>query len=303
MTERGTKTLIGAFVLSALALLIVGIMLVGSGSLFSRNMQFVLYFSESLRGLAPGSPVYFKGVPVGKVMSIQIAAERDLNFDAPVIIEMQSDIFAEFDKSSGFSLTGNDQVAQVLVRRGLRARLGMLSVVTGQLSVDLDIFPDAPPVDPEMLESFRGIPQIPTMPATLTALLDVIDRMPVGEIANRLLDLLRNVDTQVAGLNLPALTNELRLTLAGWSRLSSQAETALTAYSTLARHVDVQLVSTLHRVSELSQSLIDVFGVDSATVLELNRTMQALREASQAITNLAVLLEMRPESLIFGRVP
>lgn len=60
MTEKGTKTLIGFFVMCALTLLIGGVMIVGSGS-FSSAARFVCFFDASLRGLLPGSPVYFRG--------------------------------------------------------------------------------------------------------------------------------------------------------------------------------------------------------------------------------------------------
>ena len=63
MTERSTKTFIGAFVLGALALLVAFILLLGSGSLGAKNPTFVLYFNTSLKGLSQGSPVYFKGIP------------------------------------------------------------------------------------------------------------------------------------------------------------------------------------------------------------------------------------------------
>lgn len=69
MTERGTKTFIGFFVLGALALFIAFILLLGSGRLGDRNPTFVLYFETSLKGLTQGSPVYFKGIRIGKVAS------------------------------------------------------------------------------------------------------------------------------------------------------------------------------------------------------------------------------------------
>ena len=62
MTERGTKTFIGFFVLGALALFIAFILLLGSGRLGEKNPTFVLYFDTSLKGLTQGSPVYFKGI-------------------------------------------------------------------------------------------------------------------------------------------------------------------------------------------------------------------------------------------------
>ena len=44
-----------------------------------------------------------------------------------------------------------------------------------------------------------------------------------------------------------------------------------------------------------------LFRADSAVVVEFSQTMQALRKAAQALDNLAVLLELKPDALIFGR--
>ena len=93
MTERSTKTFIGAFVLGALALLVAFILLLGSGTLGAKNPTFVLYFNTSLKGLIQGSPVYFKGIRIGKVNSIQIRPElHSARFQTPVVIEIERKI-------------------------------------------------------------------------------------------------------------------------------------------------------------------------------------------------------------------
>ena len=65
MSKPASKALIGAFVLGALALAIATAMILGSGALFSRRIKFDVYFTGSVKGLQVGSPVMFKGVPIG----------------------------------------------------------------------------------------------------------------------------------------------------------------------------------------------------------------------------------------------
>ena len=52
---------------------------------------FVLVFKESVRGLAPGAPVEFRGIPVGEVteVSAQIDA-KTFEFSAPVTIRLDA---------------------------------------------------------------------------------------------------------------------------------------------------------------------------------------------------------------------
>lgn len=325
MTERGTKTLIGAFVLGALALLVAGVLLVGTGVLFKKNVEFVLFFDTSLRGLVQGAPVYFKGVRVGKVMSIQISAdEDDREFRTPVVIELENALITGARKGDDdeYNFMRNEEVVQDLIRRGLRAKLGMQSFITGQLTVDLDILPDARPVDPLTLARFRGLQQIPTVPSSLDAMLDVLSRIPLEDIAKKFMAVVDNVNTQLDGMDLPALTagitelsREMRTQLAELPTLRRDAQAALNDISALARHADAELgatsrradkaladISSLSRAARKAMDSADMLlREDSAPMIELSQTMRALRDAAASVSNLATLLELQPDALIFGR--
>lgn len=326
MTERGTKTLIGAFVLGAVALLVAGILLVGSGTLFSKSVEFVLYFDSSLRGLVAGSPVYFKGVRVGKVVSIQISVgSDDQEFRTPVVIELENALITgatRGDPDADYTFMNNEQIVDGLIRRGLRAKLGIQSFITGQLTVDLDIVPDAPPVDPASLRRFRGIQQIPTMPSSLDAVLAEASQIPVQEIAHEALLALEGINRQLEGLDLPAmgrslmaLSEEIRTEVEDLAAVRRETMVALHDFSALARNADRELTGALRRantvlndVSSLtraSRSAVDSAALllreDSAPMLEFGQTLQALRDAAAAVTNLATLLELKPDALIFGR--
>ena len=321
MTEKGTKTLIGFFVMCALTLLIGGVMIVGSGS-FSSAARFVCFFDASLRGLLPGSPVYFRGVRVGKVVSIQINADADeLTFRTPVVIELEKSALksSHADLASLLSRGSADtSLLTDLVRKGLRARLGTLSFVTGQLSVDLDMLPDAPPPTPEQMRPYDGIIQIPTMPSSLDEMLNLVTDVPVRDIAGETLLALRRINGQLEGLNLP----ELAASLTELSRQATELARELTAQSRGLTEVREQAVATMERYGELAarmeKSARDISGMgvsarltmdslrllvreDSAPLVEFSQTMRALRDAADSINNLATLLELKPDALIFGR--
>ena len=51
----------GAFVVGALVLLVIAVIAFGSGQLFRKTKEFVLYFDGSVNGLRIGAPVKFKG--------------------------------------------------------------------------------------------------------------------------------------------------------------------------------------------------------------------------------------------------
>ena len=56
-SKRASPTLIGVFVLGALAIALAGLAVFGSGKLFRRTAQFVMVFGGSVNGLSVGAPV------------------------------------------------------------------------------------------------------------------------------------------------------------------------------------------------------------------------------------------------------
>ena len=72
MQEQGKKTLIGAFVVGALALGVDGVVAFGGTDLFAEKDRFVVYFEGFVDGLEPGSPIMFRGMRIGEVESLHL---------------------------------------------------------------------------------------------------------------------------------------------------------------------------------------------------------------------------------------
>src|SRR5512136_691472 len=89
MSKSANRTLIGAFVVGAVALAVILLIILGSGRLFSHNFINVMYFRGSVKGLNVGSPVMFRGVKIGSVKRIELLYDaRDLSFLIPVYVEI-----------------------------------------------------------------------------------------------------------------------------------------------------------------------------------------------------------------------
>ena len=88
MAKKVSKTLIGGFVVGAVALIVAGVAIFGSGKFFKEKRNYVLFFQGSLKGLNQGSPVVFKGVKIGSVIDIALQVNtEDLTVQIPVLIE------------------------------------------------------------------------------------------------------------------------------------------------------------------------------------------------------------------------
>ena len=65
MTESRKPFFIGAFLLAGVALLAAGLLLLSRDSLFSKPVEYVVYFTGALDGLDVGADVTYRGVKVG----------------------------------------------------------------------------------------------------------------------------------------------------------------------------------------------------------------------------------------------
>ena len=160
MNQRANPKLIGAFVVGAVALVVVGVLLLGGAKWLTQKRTFVAYFEGSVKGLNVGAPVEFQGVQVGSVTDIQLqflTAEKE--FRIPVFIQIEPGRMTEV----GRQIEVHGQLLKPLIERGLRAQLEMQSLVTGQLIVQLGMHPDTP----IRLVGDGKVPEIPTAPTTM----------------------------------------------------------------------------------------------------------------------------------------
>src|SRR5262245_34523253 len=180
MGKKANPTLIGLFVVGAIALAVIGVLVFGSGQFFKHTEKFVLFFPGSVNGLSAGASVKFKGVDIGTVKDIKLVLERegkkDSQFTIPVFVEVDpSKIFVDGQR---LEMTDPKNL-QELIDRGMRGQLQSQSLVTGLLFVQIDFFPDTPlkyvlpqPSDPM---------EIPTVPTTLeqasSAAREIIDEL------------------------------------------------------------------------------------------------------------------------------
>ncbi len=120
-------------------------------------ITYALKFTGTVRGLSIGAPVEYRGIRVGTVKRI-VAGEDPVYkwiISPVVIIDIEPERimgYRDVEDSEARSRllfeqleTNPQQRIEFLDEKGLRARLETGSLVTGQLFVNLDIFPDAQP--------------------------------------------------------------------------------------------------------------------------------------------------------------
>ncbi|HEX5058415.1 MAG TPA: MlaD family protein [Kofleriaceae bacterium] len=195
MSKHASPTVIGAFVVTALSLLLAGLLVLGGGKYFRSTAKLAVYFDGSIAGLRVGAPVKFRGIDIGEVTSIKInmtGAIRDpQNVRVRVVIQIDEGLLSS-QGVNGIDLNDKKQVS-MLVDRGLRAQLATESFVTGMRYVSLDIKPNAEAV----LMNDRKYPEIPSIRTSQQAITDKLERV---------LD-------KIADTDLPALIDSLKATI------------------------------------------------------------------------------------------
>src|SRR5689334_24962763 len=93
--EKFSYFKIGIFVISAVILGVLGVVVLGAGAIFQKKNIAETYIDESVQGLDVGSPVKFRGVPVGRVEDISLtsAAYRTRLEYVLVRMSVSSDMF------------------------------------------------------------------------------------------------------------------------------------------------------------------------------------------------------------------
>jgi paraquat-inducible protein B len=334
MSRKANPTLIGAFVLGALALAIVATLLLAGGSWFGERRQHVLYFEGAAQGLQVGAPVVFLGVKVGTVKQIQLGLDaQSRRFVVPVMIEVQPQVVRT---RGGENVDLRDRATiRQLVERGLRARLRLQSLLTGQLYVDLDFHPEKPAVfaalDPELSE----IPTIRTAVQELTTKLEgfpmdkfLNDVAAISGAVNKLMsaqatqDLPQRLDVTLRHLQSLAarfdaqggpILNDVRGNLAEMNKALLAAQAALAKLDTAADRVadlakpDSRMVSGMTQASEeLAKAAAAVRSLseqESPTTQNLNAALKEIARAADALRQLAETLEQQPDAIWRGKRP
>ncbi|WP_233888951.1 PqiB family protein [Paraburkholderia flagellata] len=242
-------------------------------------VKYVADFTESVRGLTVGAPVDFRGIVVGEVTAIYTRFDpTTAKFTIPVEIDLYPELFTSRYEAGATSAPGgrlsNDPhaLADRLVAKGLRLQLRTGNLLTGQLYLAADFFPDAPKAAVNWASS---PPELPTIPGNLQRLQD-------------------NITQLVAKLNtipFDAIGKNTRETLASAKTLLNDLDTMVVpqAQGTLAAaHTALDSANNaLQPNSPLQQNATDM-------IQELSRTATAFR-------TLADYLERHPEALIRGK--
>jgi len=243
----------------------------------------VMVFRESVRGLAAGAPVDYRGIPIGEVRSVTFAAGRN---GAPPAILVRADLYPERLQGEAPGSESEPVALERLIQRGLRAQLRQGNLLTGQLYVALDFTAGPVAIGGPTSDGALRIPTTPSafteLQVTLANVAKKLERLPLEDLAHDVRGTLRAIDA----------------TLAESQQLLATARQDLAP--ALGRAV-AEMRETLARARETLAGARETLAADAPVQSELRTMMQEIAQAAEAVRLLAETLERQPEAIVRGK--
>jgi paraquat-inducible protein B len=311
MGKRVSPAAIGAFVVASFAILIVALIVVGSGRIFTRPVRFICMFQGNLNGLKIGAPVKVRGVQIGTVATIQL---RLLPYQGrmlpgikglrlPVIIDVdRSQLLARGGTGAALDKSGFDDA----IKQGMRAQLATESLLTGLLYIDLGLHPNTPikfvlePGGP-----YREIPTVRTdlaqLQERLTHTLDKFDKVDFQALVVSITDAANSIKTLTGSPELKAALESLKGTIANLNQavnsardLINNANAKVGPLVTDFRESSDEANKTMKETRAVLVSLQQTLDPNSPLAVHLNQTLESLTETSQSLGEFADYLHRNP---------
>ena len=284
---------IGFFVLSGAALIVIVIGIAGA-RVFNKKVTLAeTYFAESVTGLDIGSPVKYRGVPVGEIKRIGFVYSEYGNHKDELLTHDSARkilVVMALDPEK-FGLLGNqtaEKVLNELVKQGLRVKLA-LSGVTGLAYLELDYFPSEWDLgDVKSLSWSPRNPYIPAAVSTMTTFKKAID----------------DVFVKLSAVDLQALGDEMIATLYLFQKKLGSADVAALSAEATA------LLSEVRTTNQSIKKLIDSPELEklpanlSATVASARRSAEGVETQIKPLAETLSGLVARASTLVetFGGV-
>jgi paraquat-inducible protein B len=245
-------------------------------------VPFTMYFSGSLRGLLVGAAVDFSGVTIGEVKSIHAEYDPAINaMRMPVEVALYPERLRSLSLKTMEKPSPEQKKARFdgWVDAGLRAVVKTGSLLTGQLYVALDFFPDAPKAK---VDWSKTPPVLPTVPGGLQEL-----QLMVANIA-------KNIEK----LPLDKISADLRVALQSFSRTLQSSDVMV---NRLNKEVTPAARDALQESRGMIHAAERTLAQDAPLPQDLRDALRELNRASQSLRLLGDYLERHPEAIFRGK--
>ncbi len=318
MNKRVSPAVIGAFVVASFTILVVAVIVVGSGKMFTRPVRFICMFQGNLNGLKVGAPVKVRGVQIGTVAAIELRLLPSQGRMRPGIKGLRLPVIIDVDRSQVLARGATGEALETAgfddwIKRGMRAQLATESLLTGLLYIDLDLHPNTP--IKFVLESegpYREIPTVQTdlaqLQERLTQVLDKFEKIDFQALVVSITDAANSIKTLTGSPELKATLESLKGTIANLNQavnsardLINNANAKVGPLVTDIRESSDEANKTMKETRTALVSLQQTLDPNSPLAVHLNQTLDSLTETAQSLGEFTDYLQRNPGALLRGR--
>ncbi|OBU24646.1 intermembrane transport protein PqiB [Photobacterium aquimaris] len=252
--------------------------------MFEQHLDFVMLFSESIRGLKAGAPIEYRGIQIGTVQKVPLrlptSQEGFTSKQIPVLVRI--DLGRVYDRSDEGTLASLKANLEKEFKQGLRATLKTGNLLTGALYVGTDVYKAEKPIK---LMTYDGYEVFPTkagdlaeVQKQLTNLLNKFNKLPVEDTLNSMTATLKASEKTMA---------TMQKTINDLDRLLKQKDTQ-------ALPGDVR--ASLKQI----QTTLNGFGPDAAPYQNLEGALTRFEAVMTELQPVLRQINEKPNSLVFG---
>ncbi len=253
---------------------------------YTLSYSYLLKFSYSVKGLAVGAPVEFRGIKVGQVDDVRLADIGKAKQSLEVYIRLEPQ---RFDDSLVPTREELDVTLAKLVTQGLRAEIKTGNLLLGSKIIELYFNDEAVP---DSLTMVGGIAQIPTIDEPFDQMerfTRALSQIPTESIGKGVDDTFKSLSSILKVFNDKKTADALHGTLANAEKATAHLDEAID---------DARL--TLNQLTQTLKSVDHTIAPDSQLHAEFLQTLKSVGEASDSFDRFVEELYRYPNSLVFG---
>ena len=239
---------------------------------YTHHIDYVMEFKQSLRGLVPGAPVEYRGIPVGYVKEILFddlmkskSTHYEQNRSIPVLISIEPGRIGLPDTED--SVEQMKTSIALNVEGGMRGSLETGSMITGSLFINIDYRQGMPTAKLGEMMGYASIPTVEVgfdkLEAQISSFLTKINDMPLNETMatvsdtmNAMTGTLNTIDSLVKDIHAQEVSAELVKTLKDTQEMMRAVGPGSSAYEAIEGSMN-KLNETLYNVESLTRTLND----------------------------------------------
>ncbi len=291
--------LIGAFMLGAIALIVIIFLVFGGGDFFKDKTKYVVYFRGSVDGLNVGAPVKIRGVQIGSVTDIRPLLHENGDFIIEVIIETVGGTFNEID-------TGNSKkevlTLKQMIDRGLRAQLQSQSFIVSQKIVVVDYFPESEALYGGYSKKYAEIPSIPAkseeLEQSLQKMIKEVGNIPFADIAHSIQSSTHSLDAFFKTLTVQPLLDNINKNVSSIGLLASHMDTMSMKVGNGMNATISSGATTLNNLDLLIKRVEDLT-IENQYMIK--QSLEQLTAAARSTKGFMDYLQQHPSDVLYGK--